>query len=248
MEFLTVLLIVVCGLMAGFINTVAGGGSLLTLPLLLFLGLPAPMANGTNRIAIVVQNIFAVSGFRSKGVGVFPYSWWVALAALPGAVLGAWLALDVRGEVFNRILAVIIVGAIVMMLARPKNKAPRPENLSASRQGVGVLLFFLVGIYGGFIQAGVGFLILAVLGGVNHMGLVRANSVKVFVVLLYTLGALALFIAQGQVNWYYGLSLAVGNATGGWVASRLSVKKGDKWVRNILIIMLVAMAVKLFFF
>ena len=116
------LLIISIGFIAGFINTVAGGGSLLTMPVLIFLGLPPAVANGTNRVAILAQNIFGVAGFKSKGVSAFPYSIWLAISALLGAIIGAWIAVDIRDDLFNKILAVVIVIAVIFSVFNPKRK------------------------------------------------------------------------------------------------------------------------------
>ena len=101
--------LIIIGFIAGGINTIAGGGSLLTLPILIFLGLPPNMANGTNRIAILFQNIFTTAGFKSKGVVTFPFSIYVGISALIGSLIGAQIAVDIKGETFNKVLAIIMV-------------------------------------------------------------------------------------------------------------------------------------------
>ena len=114
-------------------------------------------------------------------------------------------------------------------------------------QFISIFLFFFVGIWGGFIQAGVGFLIIMVLTSVNRFSLVKTNSAKVVIVLIYTSAALVVFILEGTINWGYGVLLAIGNSGGAWVASRWSVEKGDRWVMLILVVAVVAMAIKLWF-
>jgi uncharacterized protein len=243
------LIVIGAGFGAGFINTLAGGGSLITLPVLIFLGLPPAIANASNRVAIFAQNIFGVLGFKSKGVSAFPFSIWLSVSALLGAILGAELAIEIKGEIFNKILAVVMIVVVFFTIFSPNHKPNEIlERTGKKHTVVSVLLFFLVGIWGGFIQAGVGFLIIAILTTVNRFSLVKSNSIKVFVVLVYTVSALAVFIIGGKVNWLFGLVLAVGNSFGGWVASRWSVEKGDKWVRVFLVITVIALAVRLWFF
>lgn len=243
------LIILATGLIAGFFNTVAGGGSLLSLPVLIFMGLPPSVANATNRIAIFSQNIFAVAGFKSKGISEFRYSLTLGISALLGALIGAKIAIEIRGELFNRILAVIMILIVLITIFKhPKSDAASPENLTAKRKWMGTIVFFFIGIYGGFIQAGVGFLIIGALQAIHHFSLVKTNSIKVFVILVYTSAALVLFIAEGQVNWLYGLVLAAGNSAGAWFTSRWSVKKGDRVVRTALIIAVTLLAVKLWWF
>ncbi len=249
MDFLEVLLILGVGLAAGIINTIAGGGSLLSLPILIFLGLPPSVANATNRVAIFSQNIFAVAGFKSKGIAEFKYSFLLGIIALVGAVIGAKLAVDIKGELFNKILAVIMVVVVLLTITgKGKPKGTHVENIAKSSKIIGGITFFFVGIYGGFIQAGVGFLIIGVLTAIHGFSLVKTNSIKVFVVLIYTAAALAVFIYEGQVNWLYGIVLAVGNSTGAWFASRWSVDKGDKVVKIFLTITVIVLAIKLWLF
>lgn len=246
MDYLQAIFLIFIGVVAGFINTVAGGGSLLTLPILIFLGLPPAMANGTNRIALFFQNISAISGFKSKGVFVFPFSLWVGLSALVGAIIGAQFSIEIKGELFNQILAIVMVAVVIITIINPiKNPTEALEKLGKKHQSISVIIFFFIGIYGGFIQAGVGFIILGALTLVNRISLVKANSIKVFVVFTYTISALVIFILGDQINWVFGLTLAIGNMTGAWIASRWSVKKGDVWVRRFMIVMVTFLAIKL---
>jgi uncharacterized membrane protein YfcA len=241
--------LVLIGFVAGVINILAGGGSLLTLPMLIFLGLPPSIANGTNRIAIFIQNIFSISGFRSKGVNTFPHSIYFGISAMLGAIIGAQIAVDISGELFNKILAVIMLFVVTyLVLNRRTNYEDLIERVTGKHLWISLILFFFIGIYGGFIQAGTGFLILLVLSGVNHFSLVKSNAVKVVVAFIYTISALAIFIYNDQVNWKYGLVLSIGNALGGWFASRWSVKKGDGLIKIFLVIMVSVMAIKLWFF
>jgi uncharacterized membrane protein YfcA len=273
-------LIVLTGVAAGFINTIAGGGSLISLPVLIFMGLPPAMANASNRVAIFLQNVSAVSGFKSKGISECPYSMYLGISALFGAVIGAKIfmfrqcsfkskgisecpysmylgisalfgavirAVDIEGILFNRVLAIIMVVVIFITIFKKQRDAfIRFENVG-KRRFITIFVFFLVGIYGGFIQAGVGFIIIAILTQYAGFNLVRTNSIKVFVVLVYTLAALAVFLIEDQINWKYGLTLAAGNATGAWVASRWSVKWGEKIIKPVLLLAVIGMAIKLWF-
>jgi len=241
--------LIAIGVIAGAINTIAGGGSLLTLPILIFLGLPPNIANGTNRIAILFQNIFTTAGFKSKGVKTFPFSIYVGISALVGSIIGAQIAVDISGEFFNKILAVIMVIVVVYMVFKSGKKQLDPlERIKGKHLFWSIIVFFFVGIYGGFIQAGVGFIMLLVLSSINNFSLVKSNAVKVTVVLIYTVAAVAVFAYNDKINWEIGGVLAIGNAIGGWVASRWSVNKGDQLVRKFLIVMVIIMAIKLWFF
>ena len=233
------------GVLAGFLNVLAGGGSLLTLPLLIFFGLPAATANGTNRIAIFCQNIFAITGFKRQGV--FPIR--LALICTPPALIGSYfganLAITVDEMVFRRLLALIMVGVLIFMIIDPMKHLQQAEKpMTPLRIAVLIVSFFGVGVYGGFVQAGVGFLIITGLL-VHGLDLVRINAVKVLVVFAFTLVALGVFVVHGQVDYVLGLSLAVGNSTGGWFASHLAVKKGHEWIKRFVIATVLIFALRL---
>jgi len=246
---LELLLLAFIGLVTGVINTLAGGGSLLTLPMLIFLGLPPSVANGTNRIAILIQSIVTNAGFRSKGINTYPFSIYFGISATIGAILGAQLAVEIDGELFNRILAIIMVVVVAYLVFNRKAKLEDVvERVSGKHLWTSIILFFFVGIYGGFIQAGVGFLMLLVLSGINRFSLVKSNALKIVITGIYTVFAVIIFVINDKVNWEYGLILAAGNAAGGWFASRWSVSKGDGLVKIFLVIMVIIMAIKLWFF
>ena len=243
------LVIFLVGIAAGFTNTVAGGGSLLSLPVLIFMGLPSSVANATNRVAIIMQNIFAVSGFKSKGVSTFPYSLYLGLSALLGAIIGAKIAVDISNDLFNQILAIVMLMVVFMTAFNPFKKTLQGEEIMTfNRRALAMVVFFFIGIYGGFIQAGVGFLMIAALTSINGFSLVKTNSAKVFVALIYTSGAIVVFIIEDQIDWVYGIVLAMGNSLGGWFGSRWSVAKGDKWIKRFLVVTVIALAIKLWFF
>lgn len=243
MELQSSLLLLGVGIIAGLINIGAGGGSSLTLPTLIFLGLDSAMANGTNRIALIIQNIFAITGFQQEKQNEFKQSFKYALFTLPGAVAGAILAVRLNDVLFQRILAVIMV-LIVLTLFLPKT-AERKSAIIGKKPWIIYLALLGAGFYGGFIQVGVGFILMATLFHLVGLTLVKVNVHKVFIVLLYTIPALLIFILTDNVNWKYGLILAVGNGIGGWISARVSVKKGESYIRVILAIAIVIMAYKL---
>ena len=247
-KMLDYFLLILVGFIAGIINILAGGGSLLTLPMLIFLGLPPHIANGTNRVAIIIQNIFAVKGFQSKGIKTYPFSLYLAIPATIGAIIGAIVGIKIEGELFNKILGIVmLVIVIYMVLKSNKISKNNIERIKGKYFWLSIIAFFFIGLYGGFIQAGVGFIILFTLSNINQFSLVKSNAIKVTVALIYTLVAVAIFAYNDSVNWKYGLILSLGNATGGWVTSRWSVNKDDKFVKKVLIIMVLAMAIKLWF-
>lgn len=249
LDLQTTLILLATGLITGFINTVAGGGSLLTLPVFIFLGFPADMANGTNRVAILFSSFTSSYAFRKQGVRGVKYGIWLGLAAMAGAIPGAIIALKMDNELFTKVLAIIMFAVSIFILAEPFFKKQASEELqSTPRLILAVIAFFFVGVYGGFVQAGVGFLMIAALAGINRMNLVKANNIKVIVTFFLTIVALAIFAYNGKIDWIYGLVLAVGQSAGGWAGSVWSVKKGEKWIRYAMLVMIVVLGVKLLFY
>ena len=241
------ILITAVGFLAAFMNTVGGGGSLFSVPILTFLGLPITMANATSRVAILFQNVFAVIGFNSKGIKLpWPYSIYLGLSSLGGGVLGSLLASRVSDEVFSKIFVGVMFLSVFLILYNPM-KSNGGEKLDTRSQIIGSILFLFLGVYGGFVQAGIGFMVIAVLTIVNRMNLVTSNYVKVFAAIVYTGVSVLVFAIEGKIEWATGLVLAVGHALGGWYASRWSVAAGEVWIKRVMIVSILAMAVKLWF-
>ncbi len=236
----------VAGAIAGFINIMAGGGSTITLPMLIFLGLDSAMANGTNRIAVFIQNIAAVISFKQERFAQFKLSTKLSLWTLPGAILGAIVAVKISNEVFQKILGFVIIGIMITILF-PRLSSSRKNYHHDDSFNPWLLYPVMLGIgfYGGFIQAGVGFLIMAALVHLMQLDLVRVNMHKVFIVFMFTLPAIIIFIATGNVKWSEALVLSAGNAFGGWWSAKVSVKKGEKVIRIVLIVAMFIMAMKL---
>ncbi|RLD67367.1 MAG: sulfite exporter TauE/SafE family protein [Bacteroidetes bacterium] len=246
MEWYEILITIGIGLIAGFINTLAGSGSLLTLPLLMFMGLPANVANGTNRIAILLQNVVGVSSFKQQKVFTYKEGIWLAIPAIIGSILGAILAVDLDEELMEKFIGGLLVFMFFFILYKPERWLKGKAEIK-SKPGISqIIIFFFIGIYGGFIQAGVGFFLLAGLVLGAGFDLVKANAIKVFIVLLYTVFALAIFMMNDQVNYVIGFVLAIGNMSGAYIASRLAVKKGTGFIRIILLATLAISASKLF--
>jgi uncharacterized protein len=240
------------GILAGFINTLAGGGSFFTLPMLIFLGLPAVVANGTNRLAITVQSIFAVAGFRRKGVSDFKSSLLLSVPSCIGAIIGAQLAVGIPDILFKRILAVLMVLFLGLILWDPIQRRYRitrhVENISElswNRNIAVMIALFFAGIYGGFVQAGVGFLFIMTFNMIGRLNLVKTNSHKVFIAGINALFSLFVFLLHSKIYWITGLVLAAGTGLGGWIGSNLAVSKGEWFVRVVLAISIIAMVVRL---
>ncbi|HET7291651.1 MAG TPA: sulfite exporter TauE/SafE family protein [Vicinamibacteria bacterium] len=236
--------LVLAGFVASVLNVVAGGGSFIVLPILLFLGLPAADANGTNRVGIFLQNVGAVWDFERSRVLDRRLAVLASIPATLGAGAGAWLALLVDDRSFRRVLSAVMV-AITLWTLLDRRAEGRREGKPAS-PGVLALGFLAVGFYAGFIQAGVGFLILAVTT-MAGLDLVRGNALKVTVVLILTVLTLAIFVWHGHVRWVPGLALAAGSLAGGVAGARLTVLRGQGFVKAVLVATIAVFAVLLWF-
>lgn len=245
---LELLLLTVTGIATGFLNVMAGGGSMLSVPVMIFLGVPGTVANGTNRIAILPQNISAVWAFYRKGVANFRLSLTLGLCTIPGTLIGASLAAHISNDQFNTLLAVVMVLVLIIMsLPQPKtinvNESPSRNRLIA-----GHALMVLIGFWGGFIHIGVGFLLMPILNRVMQLDLVTTNAHKVFIVLCYTIVALIVFASQLELIWMYGIALGIGTWTGAWLAANMQIKQGIGPIKITLNIVIVAFIIKLLFF
>lgn len=243
--WLTYTALVAVGAISGTLDIIGGGGSFLTLPLLIFLGQPAVLANGTNRVGIVMQSIGAVWGFHRHGVVDWRSLTWAALPATMGCILGAYVALGTSDEDFKKLLAILLVVMTGWILWDP---IPRWQ---ARNSGVQLLPTWVIaggflgaGFLGGFVQAGVGFVLLAVttLAGLD---LVKGNGVKVLTVLCFASVGLIIFSVEGKVDWPMGLALASGRLLGGLWGVRLVVLKGHGWVKGVVTAAMLACALKL---
>ena len=241
-------LLVLVGIAAGFLNVMAGGGSLLTVPVMVFLGVPGPVANGTNRIAIFAQNVTAIAAFIRHGFKEFRLSLSLALCAVPGAVAGALLGVRLEGVWFNRMLALIMLGIMLVMHFDRGSKTTVQGHQPTRKQLIrGHALMLGVGFWGGFIQLGIGFIIMPVLNRVMGLDLVRTNMHKVFIVAVYTSIALLVFASQVEILWAVGIALAVGNSLGGYLGAHFTVHGGERLVRLVLNMVLSVFIVILLF-
>ena len=247
MSWVEITLLIVSGIFVGFINTLAGGGTIISISLFMLMGLPANMANGTNRIAVILQNITSVTEFKRKKVLDFKKGTSLAIPTILGAILGAQVASDINEAIFEKALAVVMIIMVYFILVKPSKWLKGQQELMKKKASWWqYLLFFLIGIYGGFVQVGVGYFLLAgiVLGA--GFDLVKANAIKVWIVLLYTVFALLIFIMNEQVRWDYGLVHAIGNIIGAYIASHFAVAWGANFVRWVMIVIIAFTVLHLF--
>lgn len=238
---------ILAGIVAGVINTLAGSGSLVTLPMLVWLGLPADVANGTNRLGVILQNLVAIITLRRSGKFDNGWSPWLTLPAVLGGIVGAIIAVLAGKQVMHYVIGVVMVLMLVVILLNPKRwlREHDEENCN-DRSWKTAVIFFLIGVYGGFIQAGIGvFLLCGMVVGVGY-SLAHANLVKLTIVLMVVIFALPVFIYYGQVNWQMGALMATGQAAGAWIASRFLThhRHANLWIRRLLILIVSISAIR----
>ena len=217
--------------------------------MLMFMGLPANVANGTNRIAILLQNVVGVASFKQQKVFSWKEGIWLAIPAVVGSIIGASFAVHINEKIMTQVIGGLLVVMFFLIVFKPDIWVKGKAGLTAARPSfLQIIIFFAIGLYGGFIQAGVGFFLISGLVLGAGFDLVKTNAIKLFIVLCYTPFALAIFIINDQVDWKYGLILAVGNMLGALVASRFAVSWGPKVVRYILLVIILGASVKLLLF
>jgi uncharacterized membrane protein YfcA len=242
LELTEIALLIGGGLVAGTVNTLAGGGSLLTVPLLVLCGLPGNLANGSNRVGVLLQSVTAVWSFRAQGVSELRRTLPVLAPLLLGALIGAGVVSQLEDALFERIFGVVMLVLLVPTFVLRRSE-PHATERSWSR-GTAGMVFFLIGLYGGAFQAGVGLLLLLALAH-SGLDLVRANALKVAVVGLLTAASLPVFIANGQVAWLPAALLAIGFSGGGALGARLAVRGGERLIRPVVGIAVALLAARM---
>lgn len=229
-------LLLAVGLVSGFINTLAGGGSMLTLPALMMTGMPADLANGTNRVAVLAQSITGAKGFDQAGkldrgalVGII-------VPTVLGAGLGAAMA-SVLPNTWLKPILLTVMAIVALSLLVPSGTKPIESDKLPAGGVIAWLALFGAGLYGGFIQAGVGFILVAIVSGVLHYDLLRSNALKLVCTSIFSGVALIIFALQGQVLWVTGIVLALGSVLGALASVRFAINVDESVLRSILVIM-----------
>ncbi len=253
---LEIVVLVVAGVVAGYVNTIAGAGSLLTLPALVFAGLDANAANATNRISVLAQNIAGVIGYRQKGIQIGRAIWWLCLPAAVGALFGSYVATLVSERVMRACIAIAMVVFLGLSFVKPKKeekqdpKKEKDEGTPLTLNWRTIVAFTFFGFYSGFLQAGIGILVLLFLSLFERTRLVDANVAKIVVVLACSVVSIAVFEAReatpfALVDPVRGLALAAGSVVGGYLGAGHSLERGDKFIRIVMILAIVASSIKL---
>ncbi len=239
LSFTIIIILLASGLIVGFINTLAGGGSAISLTVFMALGLPVYVANGTNRIAILMQNLSSTATFFRKGMLDVRFGLRLAIPVIAGTVAGAQIAVTIDERIFQICLALVMISVLVFTLLGDR-LLHRSGAAVRHIRPVHYLVFFLIGIYCGYIFVGTGYIVLLSTMGMLHMGIVRSNVIKNFMILLAIPFSLAVFIINGDVNWIFGLVHGAGNMVGAFLASHYAIGWGTKFLRWFMVAVVLA--------
>jgi len=249
MEWYIYLLAILGGFAAGFINTLAGSGSIITLPILIFLGLPASVANGTNRVGALLQTLVSVTTFIKRGNFKILGSLWLIVPAMVGSLAGAFIAVDLDEETITYTIGIVMLLLLIPVLSNREKwlQNDATEN-KAINKGLVVFVFSILGAYGGFLQTGVGIFLLSAMVLLVNYSLVHANVIKNVIVLAYTIPTFFIYWAHGLIHWEFGLLVASGQMIGSWIAARFAIEHSgsNTWIRYLLVTMIVISAFELF--
>lgn len=242
-ELTQALMLIIIGFIAGCINTFAGGGSNLSLPALMMVGLPADVANATNRVAIFMQSLTATHGYYKKDkldkASIKNIIVPILLGGLVGSVVASYLDVDI----LKPALLATMVAVSIWVVFKSDTDVTNNEAIRCADSKLGFFTTFLAGFYGGFVQAGVGFVLIAVFVGVLKYDLLKANALKIVAALLFTAVSLVVFIFRDQVAWMAGLYLAVGSIAGAMISVKFSIDIKPKTLKILVLIMTIVASI-----
>jgi len=232
------IILIVIGLMAGIINTLAGGGSNLSLPALMMYGLPADIANATNRVSVLMQSITASRGFykhdKIEAAAVKDSFFPLLFGGLVGAVFASYLNVELLKPF---LLGTMIAVSLWVVLKSDTKPEEQGKVKSCYDNKFALLATFAAGFYGGFVQAGVGFVLIATFVGALNYDLLRANAMKVVATVIFTSIALLVFIFRDQIAWLPGILLGIGSIIGAQIAVKFAIDVKAKTLKIMVLVM-----------
>ncbi len=249
METWVYILLFFGGFAAGIINTLAGNGSAITLSILIFTGLPADVANVTNRVGAMVQTLTAIGSVRRspRTRFLFKDGMWFMVPAIVGSIIGAFLAVDIDPKLLRYIIGVIMLLLLITLITNPKKWAGATDLQKSHKTIANWLWIFAIAIYAGFLQMGIGIMILAVLVLVAKYSLRDANIIKLMLAVILVLPAFIVFLINSEIRWVEGITLAIGQGIGGYIGARhiLFLPKANLIIKWLLIVILTVSSIVL---
>ena len=247
LTWISIIILICSGIIVGFINTLAGGGTVISLSVFMFFGLPPLVANGTNRVGIILQNATAVAYFQKHKLINWRKIMHFALPVILGSLTGAAIAGTISNKLFLHIFAGVVILFGIAMIFNPDRFIHERTDLVNRKVSVWqYFIYFLLGIYGGFVHVGIGYLFLAALVLGSGYDLLKANVLKSVFILIYVPFSLLVFTMQGNVCWSFGLIHSIGNIIGAWLAAHLAIKKGAPFIRYIVLVLIVIVILQMF--
>lgn len=236
LTWVTVLILIISGVIVGFINTLAGGGTVISISVFMFLGLPPLVANGTNRVPIVFQNLASAYLYHKKKMVDWKKGFQLSIPIIFGNIVGAIFADYLPSKYFSYIFAGVVVLFGLSLLFDPKRWLKENPTLQHKpTPTIHYLIYFIIGFYAGFVHVGVGYFYIGALVLLGGYDLMKANVMKILFVLFSVPFGLSIYAIQGNVHWEYGLIHAIGNVIGAYIGVHYAVKKGGTFVRYIIL-------------
>lgn len=240
MSLINEILIFIAAIAAGFINAIAGGGTLITFPVLLYLGFPPVVANVTNTVALVPGTIGGMWGQRSDFKSQYQSLLKLLPVAVLGGIIGGLFILNTSEKIFSSLVPFLILGATLLLASQAKIKkwvVSRIGHVHHAKRNKRIMLFlvFLASVYGGYFGAGLGVILMAVLGLVIDDSLNRLNFLKQALAFSINLAAAIYFSFSGKVEWMVSFVMIFGTITGGFLGGKLAGKMNPEILRWIVV-------------
>ena len=248
MSLTIIIILIISGILVGFINTLSAGGTTISIALYLALGIPAQITNAINRVGVLLQNGFASYLFYRKNLINYKHLILYSLPLLVGALFGSLIAINIDEKIFNICFAIVLLLMVVFLFIETKATSKQEKPLTLKNYLIVCPLFLITGFYGGFVQAGTGFLLIAVVGSVLGYDLIKTTAIKNTLMFAYTIVAMAVFLFRGGIEtkyWIYALIHSFGNLVGSYIAAHYALKKGTQFIKIVIICVVVLIALNL---
>lgn len=209
------------GFLAGILNALAGFGSIITLAIYMdVIGIPGHLANATNRVNVLASSSISAYTFHKNGKLELNKGKWIILAVFIGAMVGVYMATQLDAQGFKQAFKYLLIPIFIILLLNPKRFINPDLSTAITSPWITMPLYFLMGIYAGFIQAGFGVIFLMVVVIMSKYDLVLGNGLKIAIVAIYGAVIVVIFQLNGMIVWKAGIALAIGQAIGGYIASK----------------------------
>lgn len=247
MEIVMYIGIFLIGVIASILGSLVGGGSLLSIPFLMFVGLPPQIAIATDRFGSVGQAITAFFKFQKAKKILWKQVPLLAVLSLTGSLIGANILLNINSKILQNIVGVILI-ILLPFIVFKKDLGVRRNKTKGLKMFFGLSIYLLVQIFTGFFGGGTGPIIFYILMTFFGLAIIEANATQIIPVLVLYISSLTIFAINGIINYKIGAVLLIGMAIGGYIGAHLALKKGNKWVKSLFVLLVIISGIKLLFF